>query len=123
MTIHARLTLLGTLLVTVACAPASHSTTGSRNQNLITAEEIQTVDAATAMDVVRRLRPNWLRFLGERVGSPVVYLDGGRRGEPSTLAHILIDNVQDIRYLSAPDATQRYGTGHTAGAILVTSKR
>ena len=118
-----------TLLVAVACAPASQSATGSgypnlgsRDRNLITAEEIQTVRTGTAMDVVRRLRPQWLRKSRARRGgeSPVVYVDGWPRGEPSALADIQIASIQDIRYLSAPDATQLYGIGHNAGVILVT---
>lgn len=111
------------MLLAVACASASQSGTARRNRNVITAEEIQTVDASTAMDLVRRLRPSWLQFRGARVGYPVVYLDGGRLGELSMLAQIQTEGVAEIRYLSASDATQRFGTGHSAGVILVTSKR
>jgi hypothetical protein len=52
----------------------------------------------------------------------VVYVDQTRMGGPSTLAQIPITDVKEIQYLSATDATQRYGTGHGAGAIIVIRK-
>ena len=43
-------------------------------------------------------------------------------GGPDMLQQIPITEFKEIRYLSATDATQRFGTGHTAGAIIVTRK-
>jgi hypothetical protein len=34
-----------------------------------------------------------------------------------------IGNIETMRYLSAPDATTKYGTGFPGGAIEVTTRR
>ena len=51
-----------------------------------------------------------------------VYLDGFRYGSVESLATIPAMNVVEVRWLSAMDATTRFGTGNTAGAIAVTSR-
>ena len=52
----------------------------------------------------------------------VVYVDNTRMGGPATLAQIPITDVKEIQYLNGTDATQRYGTGHGSGAIIVIRK-
>jgi len=53
----------------------------------------------------------------------VVYRDGVRVGLFSSLETIMVETIQEVRWLDGPDATQRYGTGHGAGAIEVTTRR
>ena len=55
--------------------------------------------------------------------SVLVYLDGQRLGEVRVLDTIDPATVSEIRYLNASDATTRFGTGHPAGAIMLTSRR
>ncbi|HEY2376528.1 MAG TPA: TonB-dependent receptor plug domain-containing protein [Gemmatimonadaceae bacterium] len=100
---------------------------GSRD--VITSEELAKVDVQTALDAVRRLRPNFLQTHGGQSSSLtmgpqeiVVYVDNTRMGGPNALAQIPVSDVKEIQYLSGTDATQRYGTGHGAGAIIVTRK-
>ena len=98
---------------------------GSRE--LITADELATIDVQNALQAVQRLRPNFLRFPGamsitQGQAAVVVYVESTRMGGPEMLQQIPITEVKEIRYLSATDATQRFGTGHTAGAIIVTRK-
>ena len=38
------------------------------------------------------------------------------------LRNVPAEQVERIEFLSAADATMRYGTGHASGAILVTTK-
>jgi hypothetical protein len=52
----------------------------------------------------------------------VVYIDQTRMGGPSSLSQIPITEVKEIQYLSGTDATQRFGTGHGSGAIIVLRK-
>jgi hypothetical protein len=52
----------------------------------------------------------------------MVYVDGTRVGGVQELKRIPSQDVKEIRFLSASDAQQRYGTGHAAGAIQVTLK-
>ena len=51
-----------------------------------------------------------------------IYLDGRHVGQLESLNSIQAEQIKEIRYLSASDATLRFGTGHTEGAIVVTSK-
>lgn len=100
---------------------------GSRDR--ITADELATIDVQNALDAVRRLRPNFLQTHGGATSSitqgsqdVVVYVDQTRMGGPSALAQIPINDVKEIQYLNGTDATQRFGTGHGSGAIIVIRK-
>jgi len=44
-------------------------------------------------------------------------------GDLTTLDEMDIREIMEFRYLSASDATNRYGTGYPGGVILVTSRR
>ena len=98
-------------------------------RDVITQEELATIDVQTALDAVRRLRPSFLQTHGGATASitqgpqdVVVYVDNTRMGGPSALAQIPVGDVKEIKYLNGTDATQRYGTGHGSGAIIVTRK-
>ena len=124
------------LCVLAACAPASgtgSNPTGAtpseqRSGNLITQAEIEKSGATTALQAVRLLRPQMLRSMGAASATPgsdpgvVVYANGMKLGGIETLDGIGAPDVKSIQYLSASDATQRFGTGHPHGAILVTRK-
>lgn len=95
----------------------------------ITSEELATIDVQNALQAVQRLRPNFLQTRGGASSSltqgpqdVVVYVDQTRMGGPSTLAQIPITDVKEIQYLNGTDATQRYGTGHGSGVIIVIRK-
>ena len=119
-----------------ASSPAGASSTttqqssrsrGSRDR--ITAEELATIDVQNALQAVQRLRPNFLQTRGGATSSitqgpqdVVVYVDQTRMGGPNTLAQIPITDVKEIQYLNGTDATQRYGTGHGSGVIIVVRK-
>lgn len=108
---------------------ASSSSRSRGARDVITQEELAKVDVQNALDAVRRLRPSFLQTHGGMSSSitqgpqdVVVYVDNTRMGGPSTLAQIPITDVKEIQYLNGPDATQRYGTGHGSGAIIVIRK-
>ncbi len=99
-----------------------------RSRDVLTAPDIQQAGSSTVYDVVQRLRPAWLRTrsVGTTRSTPqyaVVYLDGARIGGLESLRRVNSTDVQTIRYLSGPDATTRYGTGHEGGAILMETKK
>jgi len=73
-------------------------------------------------DAIQRLRPSWLRG---RVGSaPVVLVDGtSQGGDLRTLRSYRVRDIEEIEYMSASDATNRYGTGYGSGVILLTTRR
>ena len=90
-----------------------------RDPNLITAEELADYSNLDCFDAVRRLRPRWLQA---RAGDPTVVRDGSQLGPASEyLSEIRVGQVESLRYLSATEATMRYGTGVQGGAIVVTS--
>jgi hypothetical protein len=119
---YGRLLLIGAVLVSAGCAAASQSEGPRSNPDLITQAEIQGTSAANALDVIRRLRPMWLR-VRSRGDAPVVYVDGTRRVDANALVVIAAELVLEMRHLSASDATTRFGTGHRGGAILIVTRR
>ena len=51
-----------------------------------------------------------------------VYLDGTRFGGIETLSLIQATSILEIRYLTASEATLRFGPGNAGGAIVITSR-
>jgi hypothetical protein len=105
-----------------ACATTSEP--GARSSfGDITIGEIEEANASDAYILVQRLRPGWLRQRGSssinRPTPRVVYLDNMRVGGLDSLRQISANSIERIRFLDSPDATQRFGTGHVNGAILV----
>jgi hypothetical protein len=100
-----------------------------KDPNVITEAELSARSALTARQVIEQLRPQFLRVrgtttLGNAQTSDVVwvYFDGTRMGTVEVLNNIGAHEIREIRYLSPSEATNRYGTGHVQGAILVTRK-
>ncbi len=116
----------------VACASSGAGSAGTRvrhSPNVITAEELATVDVANAYQAVQRLRPQFLTAsrgpterggaAGATDGGIQVYLDDTHAGDVRALTQIPVSGIKEIRFLTAIEATQRYGTGNSAGAIVV----
>ena len=116
------------LSVLPACATSGESSS-SGDANVITYEEIEEISVNTAHDVVDRLRPRWLRSRGRTslenptAGMPVVYLGSSRFGGLDSLHEISSDDIEELRYFSASQATTRFGTGHDGGVIQITLRR
>jgi hypothetical protein len=126
MTMRTLRVVLALLLVIVtACASSGRTAPPRRDSELLTIEELAATEAATLHQVLQRLRPNWLRSRGQisientTAGNPVVYVDDTRMGGVEALHSIIPSEVQEVRHLNAADATNRYGTGHAGGAIIV----
>ena len=81
----------------------------------------------TLYDVIERLRPRWLRVRSiTSVRGPVpivVYHDNVRVGGIATLRSLRPEGIQEVRFISASDATTRWGMGLSSGAIEVISRR
>lgn len=96
-------------------------------RNVITREEIQdrAPDARTALDVVQRLRPQFLRTrpsgsVQSQNTVPIkVYVDGTSRAGVASLREIQSIAVVEIVYLNGNDATMEFGREHENGAIKV----
>ena len=125
--------VLGGCASNAATTPASTpaTTNGPRRvTDLITSDELATVAHDDLYAAISQLRPTY--FVTRGVTSPgvgtapevvQVYVDGAHRGDLQSLHQIQASDVKEVRHLSATEATQRYGTGHTMGAILVTTRK
>jgi hypothetical protein len=86
--------------------------------------EITRAGARTAYDAIRRLRPEYLAFTRRNGSSDklVVYVDGIRIGTTEDLHTISSTSLREVRRLAAREATTRFGTGHSGGAIVILTK-
>jgi hypothetical protein len=91
--------------------------------NRIVRAELEPLGQVDALQAVQRLRSRWVQTRGAGGDAAVLYVDGTRRGSADELRFIRVADIQMMEFLSAGDATTRYGTGHMGGAILVTSVR
>ena len=121
-----------TILAVSGCASGGSSSTSDtrRDPNRISAEEIANLPSGTAYDAVRRLRPAWLRSRGalsiSTTGSgslPRVFVDDRDYGSVGSLRDFNLDAVGEMEYMSASDATTRYGTGYPGGIIKLRTMR
>ena len=118
------LSLLAVGILGSACASSGQpgQSRPRRSRNLITADELAGLSVLSAYDAVRQLRPAWLQVRG-RSALPVVFRNNARWGDdPRSLESIRMNIVTEMRFLSASDATTRYGSGFTGGVILVVTR-
>lgn len=127
--IRGTIVLAALTLVAIPSAEAQR-----RDRNLITAEEIQAEKSQSILyEIVKVLRPQWFRTSGARQMSgsgtsgtttvPVLYLDGVKMDSHQMMNSIPPDRVKEVKYLSPRDAHLRYGMGHEAGVIEVTTTK
>lgn len=101
--------------------------TSSRiNSDVITSQELQATGESNVYLAVQRLRPQWLRARPRgqtRISGPeagvVVYVDATRYGSLNSLQSLAVGGIYEIRRYDASEATNRFGTGHVNGAIVV----
>ena len=120
------------LLAACGSAQRTSSPTGfvGDKRNLITYEEIKATKTPgwTAWDLIAQTRPNFLRTRGAtslRDTTPVravVYVDGVLYGKIESLRNLNVEEIREIEFISAGDATTRFGTDHLGGAILIRTR-
>lgn len=121
--------VVAALIWSGACASSGQSGSTSRSRDLITSDELMEVPHNTVFEAVRALRPRWLQarnmasLRSQARHTPRVYVDGHFRGEINELSRLVPHEVAEIRFMSASDATTRFGTNHIAGAIVITTRR
>ena len=134
---YTRLARVALLSLLVACASTGpRADAGERRplpsgpRDAITEAEIARIAATDAYDVVRKLRGNFLASRGlttfwrtDGGASPQVFVDGMHVGSLAELRGIPANTIHEVRFVSASDATVRYGIGYAAGVIQVTTKR
>lgn len=114
------------------------------DRNILTAKQLEEARGSNLYNVIRSLRPEWLRTRGtgsmrettrgsaegmsggiqiEQAGIPAIraYLDDSLLGDVEELRSVDPGMVGEARFLSPAEATQRYGAGHIHGAIAVST--
>jgi hypothetical protein len=96
---------------------------------LITSSDVSAIpNAASAADVIRILRPEFLRprvapTAGAISEPPTVYVDGVPAGDISTLESVPRRLLSEIRYIEPAAAMIRFGPDNRAGVISLTTTR
>jgi hypothetical protein len=121
-----RLAALLLVVLCSACASSRSATDRPRvDRDLITQEEMLEHRFTNVYDAVAALRSNWLRPRGpDSFVSPSqvwVYFDNTRMGGVESLRLIQPSVVAAARFYDGLDAQGRWGVGHAAGVIHVTS--
>ena len=117
------LALTVALAASVAGCTAAGSVGGSRDV-LTRGELIEAgLGSFSLFDAIQRVRPGWLRSRTTTIAADqvyaVVFVDGTRYGELATLRSMRVEDIQEVRFINARDATTRYGTGYMGGVIAV----
>lgn len=118
---------------------AGGSRASSGGQDVITEADIaaRASDAANALQIIQKLRPQMLRNRGlavlptagrtaeeaSQASLPRVYIDNISYGDLGQLSNVNATQIREIRYINARDATTQWGTGHMGGVILVLTKK
>jgi len=121
-----RYAYLVAIAATLGCATtAGTGGTGSarRNSNVITEQEISSINVSSAWDLVAQLRPKFLRSHGRTtmMGNPNdyanVYVNGQEYGTIGSLRNIVASQVREIRYYSSAEGATRFG-GHNGNGVI-----
>jgi hypothetical protein len=127
--VFARRFYLLALAVSTACATAgTGATPAGRSQNIITEDEIAASHEPNAYELIRSLRPMYLKSRGRSSingsGSDYagVFVDGQLYGDLTTLRNLVTPQIREIRYYSASDAMTRFGMQAGGGAIDIRTK-
>jgi hypothetical protein len=110
------------------CATATGSSTGSVAYELIASAEVRDSESmdSSALDLVQRVRPLWLRPKVTSVTRGAiradVYVNGSPRGDLESLRALPLYEIEEIRYYTPRDATTYFGTGHMGGVIDVRTR-
>ena len=106
----------------VGCASSgggSSRPAGATSTRIVEAELVP-LGQISPLRAIERLRPQWLRT---RSGdAPILHVDGARRSSLNDMNSYQLSEIERIEYMSANDATTRYGTGYSGGAILLYTK-
>ncbi len=118
------------LLLIASAGCGTFAAHGRADLDTITRAQLDQNNFHNALEAVQALHSNWLNVRSKvlasaaATGQPgvVVYLDEVRLGGVSELNSIETQRIQYIRHYSPVDATQKWGVGHTEGAIQISTQ-
>ena len=105
------------------------------SSSIIHEEELRGCHATNLYDAINLLRPHLMNKMYRKIESQsnlneftvggaddiVIYYNGGKSAGIQRLRSISIHDVARVEYLEPTDATMRFGTGHSSGALLIES--
>lgn len=138
----ARTAAVVALALVAAQATAEAQKKPRTDRSKITAEQIAARPTSNVYELIRSLRPNWLSvrgsatmqsrdaidpYNGRAITVPLepeipVYVDDMRFGVDENLKSMPTTDIELIERLDAVTATQRFGTNHEHGAIVIRRK-
>lgn len=119
--------LLASLLVACSSATTARAPRAG-DRDILAAAEIELSNAGTLHEAIQRLRPHFFFSRGRtslrapNTPRPAVIVNSVPQASLESLRTISARDVQYVRFLSAPEATTRFGTGYMAGVIEVVLK-
>src|SRR5688500_9557160 len=123
---HARIALLGLVLLATACAARSPGRP-TEDRNVLSSEEMLKAGYPDAYATVQALRPRWLQRRGatssRNEATIKVYLDGSLLGGLESLKQITTRSISTIRHYDALEAASRWGLDHGQGANAVATRK
>jgi hypothetical protein len=130
-----RICSLFILTVLLAGCGGTGSTTKTKkprvNRSIITYEEIQTINVTNAYEIVKRLRPDLLNKDQKQMPNlsdggvtdfnfaVLIYLNGSRFGEKTSLRNIEYNRVKEIRYYDPDESVFKFGSNARGGVFDV----
>jgi hypothetical protein len=111
-----------------ACASgAAGGSARQRPADALTAEELEKWSNEDLFTLIGRIRPTWLQSRATYTGigrqEISVVLDGVvQQGGLDVLRGFRAGDAREVRLMNARDATTLYGTGMSAGAIVIYTK-
>ena len=126
------ITLCGLAACTSATIPGGYRTDPLLEQtgpasSLITAAELRSANVPDLFSAVSRLRPGFLIRMRDVHSSLAnrssldVYLDNAYLGDVTMLRTVSAESVTSVRYLSASEATIRWGDKHRGDVLLLST--
>ena len=125
---YGRASMIALFALVIAACSSTGASSGGGNPDLITREQVEMLPDGTAFTVIQRFRSGWLRARTQGTfgnASPAyaeVFVDEMRYGDINSLNRISSTSIESIQYISATDATTRYGTGYMGGIIRINTR-
>src|SRR2546423_13568375 len=120
----------GLMLLFLAGCLSTQRRPATSGIDVVSEDEIETMRAATAYDVVSRTHGEYLRSRGrESLDSrlpPIpahVFVDDTYYGDIGTLRSIPASDLSEVRFFQSYEAQYKFGSGHMGGVIQLITKR
>ena len=118
--------IAGTVAVALGCVSGGAGMAGTRvDRNVLVGAELREQHYNTVYDAVEALRSTWFQARGpDSFTTPslvLVYFDNVRLGGVERLREVDLAVIERVEHFDGTSATARWGVGHGAGVILLTS--